>query len=84
MVSFLQLPFEGTNVLTLNYIVEKDVRFTGIVVSDFPGAGLIEEIIDLNYKTNSSSNNTSGSGNNSGSSSSTTNKDGWGFTFMNS
>ncbi len=81
---FSSIAFEGTNVLTLNYIVEKDVRFTGIVVSDFPGAGLIEEIIDLNYKTNSSSNNTSGSGNNSGSSSSTTNKDGWGFTFMNS
>lgn len=82
---FSTIAFEGTNVLMLNYIIEKEVRFTGIVVADFPGAGLIEEIIDLNYKTGNSSNTGgNGNGNGSGSGSTTDNKDGWGFTFANS
>ncbi len=80
------IAFEGTNVLTLNYILKENLNFVGIVVADFPGEGLIREIIDLNFKENSNNGSNSGS-NNSGSSNgstSTPNTDGWGFTFRNS
>lgn len=80
---FSTIAFEGTNELTFSYILNNDVDFTGIIVADFPGAGLIREIIELNFKdsTSSSGGSNSGSSNNSGNNSSTPNKDGWGFTF---
>ncbi|WP_042228382.1 phosphatidylinositol-specific phospholipase C [Paenibacillus popilliae] len=42
--------FEGTNVLTTDYIANHNVEYTGIVVADFPGKGLIENIIRTNKK----------------------------------
>jgi len=43
--------FEGINVLARNYILNKVRDRVGIVVADFPGAGLIKAIVDLNpYK----------------------------------
>lgn len=77
---FATIAFEGINTLTYNYIIDKNMNFSGIIIADFPGAGLIEEIIELNFKTNNNSSNING-GSSSGSSSNT---DGWGFTFMNS
>lgn len=76
------IAFEGTNVLTLNYILKEELDFVGIVVADFPGGGLIREIIELNFKENS--NNSSNNGSNNSGSNSTPNTDGWGFTFRNS
>ena len=41
--------YEGTNELTLNYLNGGNVKKrTGIVIADFPGQGLIREIIELN------------------------------------
>jgi 1-phosphatidylinositol phosphodiesterase len=41
--------FEGTNTLTKNYLINNpDIRYAGIIVADFPGAGLIQAIIDVN------------------------------------
>lgn len=84
---FSSIAFEGTNVLTLNYILQEELDFVGIVVADFPGDGLIREIIDLNFKTppfgsgSNGSNNNNGSGNSGGTGTTTSNNGGWGFTF---
>lgn len=75
---FSTIAFEGTNVLALNYINRKDVKFTGIVVADFPGGGLINEIINLNFRQNINNDNNS---NNSGNTNNNINTDGWGFTY---
>ena len=40
--------FEGTNELSKNYILARKTNFTGIMMSDFPGGGLIDSIIKLN------------------------------------
>lgn len=44
--------FEGTNVMTYEYIAKElaagNPVFTGIVMADFPGPGLIEKVIGLN------------------------------------
>jgi 1-phosphatidylinositol phosphodiesterase len=40
--------FEGINILAMNYLNAGNVRRAGIVMSDFPGHGLIESIINLN------------------------------------
>ena len=42
------ISFEGTNVLTYEWIQKNNPSFTGIVIADFPGPGLIREIIYLN------------------------------------
>ncbi|MCU4837082.1 phosphatidylinositol-specific phospholipase C [Bacillus cereus] len=47
-IGICTIPFEGTNVLTTNYIAEKPFNYTGIVVSDFPGRGLINNVISVN------------------------------------
>ena len=76
---FATIAFEGTNVLTLNHILQNEVGFVGIVVADFPGGALIREIIDLNFK-----NKTSGSGGSSSSNNTTnsnSNNAGFGFTY---
>lgn len=78
------IAFEGTNVLATNYIARNNLNFTGVVVVDFPGAGLINEIIELNYKDKTSNNNgntNSNNNNNNSGSSSTGNTGGLGFTF---
>ena len=40
--------YEGINVLARNYILNKVRDRVGIVIADFPGAGLIKPIVDLN------------------------------------
>ena len=40
--------FEGTNTLAKQYLQRRDVRYAGIVAADFPGAGLIGSVIDVN------------------------------------
>lgn len=47
------IAFEGTNILTADYINNNNLTYSGIVVADFPGYRLIDEIIKankLNYK----------------------------------
>ena len=48
-IGICTISFEGTNVLTANYIANGG--FTGIVMADFPGARLIENVINLNEKS---------------------------------
>lgn len=78
---FATIAFEGTNVLTLNYILQNEVDFVGIVVADFPGGALIREIIDLNFKNKT---NNSGNSNSNSSTNSNSNNSGFGFTYGNS
>lgn len=80
---FATIAFEGTNTLTLNCILKEDLDFVGIVVADFPGAGLVREIIDLNFKDKNTSSGSNGNNNNN-SNSNKPNTDGWGFTFKKS
>lgn len=42
------IAFEGTNILTADYIKENNISHTGIIVADFPGYGLIDTIIRAN------------------------------------
>lgn len=44
------ISFEGTNILTTDYIEDQDIKYTGIIAADFPGKGLIENIINCNNK----------------------------------
>lgn len=42
--------YEGTNELTLKYLKShSEIRRVGVVMMDFPGAGLIQSIINLNF-----------------------------------
>lgn len=47
------IAFEGTNILTDDYIKNQQLNHVGIVVADFPGASLIDSIISVNYKNSS-------------------------------
>lgn len=42
------IAFEGTNILSYDYLESADINFAGIVYADFPGHGLIDRIIALN------------------------------------
>jgi len=42
--------FEGVNVLVTSYIKNNNLTHVGIVVADFPGAGLINAVINRNYR----------------------------------
>lgn len=44
------ISFEGTNVLTTDYIANNKPAYTGIIAADFPGKGLIENVINSNKK----------------------------------
>lgn len=44
------ISFEGMNSLTADYLSEKMVKRAGIIVADFPGERLINEVIQCNYK----------------------------------
>lgn len=44
------IAFEGTNILTKNYIIDNKLKYVGIVAADFPGSGLINAIIDTNRR----------------------------------
>ncbi|WP_194165807.1 phosphatidylinositol-specific phospholipase C domain-containing protein [Shewanella sp. YLB-07] len=50
-IGFCTIAFEGTNVLTTNWIVKHQPSYTGIVVSDFPGVNLINAVINANFST---------------------------------
>lgn len=41
--------FEGMNILTWELLTKKDFKFVGIVFADFPGCGLLQAIIDVNF-----------------------------------
>ncbi|BBN82254.1 hypothetical protein PA25_22390 [Pseudoalteromonas sp. A25] len=43
------IAFEGTNTLTMDRITGGHVSRAGIVYADFPGSGLIDSVIGLNY-----------------------------------
>lgn len=81
---FSTIAFEGTNVLTLNEIVRNELGFVGIIVADFPGSGLIREVINSNFnRTQSHGSGSSGSNGSSNNSSneSSSNNGGFGFTY---
>ena len=42
------IAFEGTNILTMDYINHNDLKYTGVILADFPGQGLINSIIQRN------------------------------------
>ena len=47
-IGICTIAFEGTNTLTADYIASGETDFVGIVMADFPGKRLIENIINLN------------------------------------
>ncbi|WP_345197531.1 phosphatidylinositol-specific phospholipase C [Kistimonas scapharcae] len=47
-IGICSIAFEGINNLLSNYIANGHTDFTGIVMADFPGAGLINNVISLN------------------------------------
>ena len=47
-IGICTIAYEGLNTLTMNYIAASRPSFVGIITSDFPGTGLIEEIIHVN------------------------------------
>ncbi|XP_031622572.1 uncharacterized protein LOC116340289 [Contarinia nasturtii] len=51
------IAFEGTNILTRDYIknIQSSNRTIGIIMADFPGSSLIHEIIHNNYALNKKS-----------------------------
>jgi len=47
-IGICTISFEGTNTLTANYIANGYTQFVGMVMADFPGRSLIENVINLN------------------------------------
>ena len=47
-IGICSIAFEGINNLLANYIANGHTDFTGIIMADFPGAGLINNVILLN------------------------------------
>lgn len=47
-IGICTIAFEGTNVLSANYIANTRPAFVGILMTDFPGQGLIDKVIALN------------------------------------
>lgn len=47
-IGICTIAFEGTNVLTADNINAYGFGFVGIIMADFPGAGLIDKVINLN------------------------------------
>ncbi|MFV8761821.1 phosphatidylinositol-specific phospholipase C [Yersinia enterocolitica] len=50
-IGMCSIAFEGTNTLTKNWIINNKPKYTGIVVADFIGIGLINAIINSNFRT---------------------------------
>ncbi len=44
------IAYEGTNILTRDYIIKNYPSYVGIIMADFPGAGLMEQIISTNFR----------------------------------
>ena len=51
---FCTIAFEGVNTLVKDYINNQGLSHAGIVVADFPGKGLINAIINRNFRLNMS------------------------------
>ncbi|AQS36889.1 phosphatidylinositol-specific phospholipase C-like protein,putative carbohydrate-binding protein [Shewanella psychrophila] len=49
-IGICTISFEGTNILTRDYLTRSDMVYAGIVAADFPGEDLIAKVIDLNQK----------------------------------
>ncbi|GEM_PF-604392 len=47
-IGICTISFEGTNTLTADYIANGQSNFVGMVMADFPGKKLIENVINLN------------------------------------
>ncbi|MGM0209120.1 1-phosphatidylinositol phosphodiesterase [Enterococcus sp. DIV0421] len=47
---FATISFEGTNVLTADYLYNNAISRSGIIVADFPGERLIDAVIQCNYR----------------------------------
>lgn len=47
-IGICTIAFEGTNILTTNYLENNNLNYTGIIVADFPGQGLIKNVIQAN------------------------------------
>ncbi|WP_435250131.1 phosphatidylinositol-specific phospholipase C domain-containing protein [Vibrio sp. nBUS_14] len=47
-IDICNIAFEGTNTLTKNYILNNNSKYVGIIVTDFPGQGLIDAVINSN------------------------------------
>lgn len=47
-IGICTIAFEGTNILTADYIANHDLQYVGFVVADFPGKGLINNVIKTN------------------------------------
>ncbi|WP_114153874.1 phosphatidylinositol-specific phospholipase C [Chromobacterium haemolyticum] len=50
-IGICTIAFEGSNVLTQEYIQRQRPAYAGMVMADFPGPGLIDTLIQLNLKT---------------------------------
>ena len=50
-IGICTISFEGTNILTADYIGNGNTDFVGMVMADFPGQRLIENIINLNFQS---------------------------------
>ncbi len=50
-IGICTIAFEGSNVLTANYLGYAGLNYVGVVMADFPGRGLIEGVIRLNAST---------------------------------
>ncbi len=48
--SICSIAYEGTNVLTYKWLKDRHRSRVGIIMADFPGAGLINAIIDVNRR----------------------------------
>ncbi|HBA8915463.1 TPA: phosphatidylinositol-specific phospholipase C [Escherichia coli] len=49
-IGICSIAFEGTNIMTRNWIQTNKPKYVGIVVGDFMGPSLIKEIIDTNFR----------------------------------
>ncbi|EJV3518209.1 phosphatidylinositol-specific phospholipase C [Escherichia coli] len=49
-IGICSIAFEGSNVMTRNWIQKNKPKYVGIVVGDFMGPSLIKEIIDTNFR----------------------------------
>ncbi|EIY5938914.1 phosphatidylinositol-specific phospholipase C [Escherichia coli] len=49
-VGICSIAFEGTNILTRNWIQHHQPKYVGIIVGDFMGSSLIKEIIISNFR----------------------------------
>jgi 1-phosphatidylinositol phosphodiesterase len=47
--SLCTIDFEGTDNLTYNWLAETGRKRVGMIMADFPGAGLIQQVINLNH-----------------------------------